>query len=408
MGVILIAIPFFFLLIAIELVVDWRRGTGYYRLNDAINSLSLGLVSRLAGIAKAAVPIAMYVSIYQHFALLQWPVTPQMWLVAFVIYDFFYYWNHRMGHETNLFWSSHVVHHSSEEYNLTTALRQTSGTLFNWVFFVPLALLGVSPAMFVTIAAINLVYQFWVHTRHIKTLGWLEWIMITPSNHRVHHAQNEIYLDKNYGGVFIVWDRLFGTFQEELDDEPPVYGVRKPLKSWNPLWANLQVYTQVGKDCWRTARWQDKIAIWFKPPSWRPADVAASDPIELDDLNDFKKFDLPLSSETKSYVLLQYLLNTILVLVLLLNIHVMSGIIQTNILLWLLLSSVSLGWVMENRSFSLPLEWLKQAILLIALTLFSVPFWLQWVLAFIGLISLIWALRLHQQRANTPNLHQVF
>ncbi len=230
-----------------------------------------------------------------------------MWLLAFVLYDICYYWLHRLGHERNVLWAAHSVHHQSEEYNLTTALRQTSsGFIFSWLFYLPLALLGVPPLVFITVASLNLLYQFWVHTRHIPKLGWLEWVLITPSNHRVHHAQNPAYLDRNYGGVFILWDRLFGTFKEEDPAEPVVFGVTTPLASWNPLWANLQFYAQLWHDARRADSLWDKLRIWFMPTGWRPADVAARYPQAKQDLTLFRKFEVALGRAQQAYVAAQF------------------------------------------------------------------------------------------------------
>lgn len=246
MDLILLAVPFFFVLIAVELVADRVRGQRNFTLADSINSLSTGALSTSTGLLTKGVGLVTYALAYEHLALVRLPSEAWwVWLLAFILYDFCYYWLHRLGHERNVLWAAHSVHHQSEEYNLTTALRQTSsGFIFSWVFYLPLALLGVPPLVFITVASLNLLYQFWVHTRHIPKLGWLEWVLITPSNHRVHHAQNPAYLDRNYGGVFILWDRLFGTFKEEDPAEPVVFGVTTPLASWNPLWANLQFYAQ--------------------------------------------------------------------------------------------------------------------------------------------------------------------
>lgn len=321
MNYILLAIPFFFLLIAIELIAEKVKGTSYYRINDAISSLSAGVVSRATGVIKQLIPLSLYAFGYQHIAVFDFPTSSSFFLLAFVLYDFFYYWNHRMGHEINLLWAAHVVHHSSEEYNLTTALRQTSGSFFGWIFYLPLALLGIPPEVLFPIAGLNLIYQFWVHTRHIPKLGILVWFLVTPSNHRVHHAQNQLYIDKNYGGVFIIWDRLFGTFQEELDGEKPIYGIRKALHSWDPVRANLQVYTQLAKDCWRTHSWWDKLLIWVKPTGWRPADVELKYPLKRVELAQFSKFDTPISPARKYYALFQHLLILLVTLVLLLNLN---------------------------------------------------------------------------------------
>jgi alkylglycerol monooxygenase len=231
MNFIIYAIPIFFLLIAIELIAEKWRKTNYYRTNDAINSLSAGVLSQMTGLLKKLIPFTLYLMVFEHIQLFTLPNQWWVWLFAFVAYDFLYYWNHRLGHEINLLWAAHVVHHSSEEYNLTTALRQSSGSIVSWVFYLPLAIIGVDPVVLISVGSLNLIYQFWVHTRHIPKLGWYELFFVTPSNHRVHHAQNQIYLDRNYGGVFIIWDRIFGTFQEELDTQKPVYGIRKALQS---------------------------------------------------------------------------------------------------------------------------------------------------------------------------------
>mgnify|MGYP002714520603 FL=1 len=232
MNYVLYAVPFFFLLIGLELLADRWRGMRTYRLADALNSLSAGVLSQATGILTKVVGLLTYAFAWEQLALFElsegsfW-----VWIFAFVFYDFCYYWNHRLGHERNVLWAAHAVHHQSEDYNLSTALRQTStGFICGWIFYLPMALVGVPPLVFLTVAALNLLYQFWVHTRHIPKLGWFEWLFITPSNHRVHHAQNPIYMDRNYGGVFIVWDRLFGTFQEELDEEPVIFGVTVPLE----------------------------------------------------------------------------------------------------------------------------------------------------------------------------------
>ena len=221
--------------------------------------------------------IAAYVVLYEHVAPWQLPTDEAwVWVGALLMYDFLYYWHHRAGHRVALLWGAHAVHHQSEDYNLSTALRQTgSGWVAGWVFYLPMALVGVPPLVFGVVALIDLLYQYWVHTQQIGRLGWFDRWFCSPSNHRVHHAVNDRYLDKNYGGILIIWDRIFGTFAEEDDAEPCVYGTRSPLASWNPLWANLQVYADLVRDSWRAHSWADKLRVWFKPPGWRPADVAA-------------------------------------------------------------------------------------------------------------------------------------
>jgi sterol desaturase/sphingolipid hydroxylase (fatty acid hydroxylase superfamily) len=363
MSIILYAIPAFLLLIAIELVAEKVKKTNYYRLNDAITSLSIGGMSRVIGVLKNAVPFTIYILIFEHLAIFSISTSAWMWIGVFVLYDFFYYWNHRFGHEISLFWAAHVVHHSSEDYNLSTALRQTSGSFFNFVFFLPLALLGVDPVMLITVGSINLVYQFWVHTQHVGKLGVFEWIFVTPSNHRVHHAQNQIYLDKNYGGVFIIWDRLFGSFQEELNDEKPIYGVRKALNSWNPFYANIQVYKQLIQDSLYTKSWKDKCKVWLGRTGWRPEDVSKRFPLAKTDLASFTPYQTQISALTKCYALLQYILITALVIYLMLNVSQLSLYEQGVIGVVIIFASINLAWIMEAKHTALYLEWLKLGLL---------------------------------------------
>ena len=323
MDILALAVPFFLLALLIELAVDRFRGTGLYRANDAVNSLSAGSLSTTIGYFTRLLPALVWGFVLQNFALLE--VDPAwfdlsargvaLWALALIGFDFCYYWAHRMSHEISVLWASHAVHHQSEDYNLSTALRQTSsGFLFTWIFYLPLFLLGMPFEVFVSVNALDLIYQFWVHTQLIGKLGWADRVFVTPSNHRVHHAQNALYIDKNYGGILVLWDRLFGTFQEELDDEPIVFGVRKPLANWNPFWANLQVYDYLWFDAVRARRWRDKFGIWFRRTGWRPADVEARFPKKKTDLGQFAKFDPPLSAATRRYVVWQFVITAFAIL----------------------------------------------------------------------------------------------
>src|SRR2546422_7727068 len=269
--IIVLATPVFFLLIAIEFAWGWlraRKGTGRttYQLADAINSISLGALSQLSAVLLPLLTIGIYSAAQSTLSLVPAAEAEAFWnswygwLVALVFYDFCYYWLHRMSHESALLWAAHVVHHQSQHYNLSTALRQPStDLLLGWIFYLPLALAGVPPVLFGIVALVDLLYQFWVHTEQIGKLGWFDRWFCSPSNHRVHHAVNDDYLDKNYGGVLILWDRLFGSFKEE--SEPCVYGTRSPLDSWDPLWANAEVYCSLLKDSWHAKGWADKARI---------------------------------------------------------------------------------------------------------------------------------------------------
>jgi sterol desaturase/sphingolipid hydroxylase (fatty acid hydroxylase superfamily) len=270
---ILVAVPFFFVLIAVELVVARARRRSVYRVGDAVGDLGCGVFQQVLLVFLAGAVIALYTWIYQHHRLVTWGSALVPWAIALVGVDFLYYWWHRASHEVNLLWVAHVVHHQSEDYNLAVALRQAILTSFTSApFYALLAFLGVPPLVFGSVNALSTLYQFWIHTELIGKLGWLEAFLNTPSHHRVHHAINPQYLDKNYGAVLIVWDRLFGTFAPEK--EAPVYGLVKPLRSFNPLWAQIEPLISLIGASFTAPRPIDKLRIWFASPAWRPAGVA--------------------------------------------------------------------------------------------------------------------------------------
>jgi sterol desaturase/sphingolipid hydroxylase (fatty acid hydroxylase superfamily)/uncharacterized membrane protein YhhN len=282
LNVIIYAIPVFLALMAAEFGISLALGRHVYRLNDAIGSLSAGILSQISGVFMLALSVGVYVLVYNHFALFslqagEWRV----WVGALIVYDFFYYWNHRIDHEVGIFWAAHVVHHQSEAFNLSTALRQpSSGVLLGWIFYLPMAIAGVPPVVFVAVGLIDLLYQFWIHTELVGKLGWFDRVFASPSNHRVHHGINDPYLDKNYGGILILWDRLFGTYEDEV--EPPVFGVRGGLGAFDPISANLAYYKTMFDLCLRATDWRDKIRVWFKPPGWVPANLKPADPPRYD------------------------------------------------------------------------------------------------------------------------------
>lgn len=277
MNPIIFAIPVFFAMIGIELLMARQQGRTTYHLHDAVTSLNLGVMSQIVGVFSKAANIGIYTLIVSQVDSFSYDLkSPFVWVMALVLYDFCYYWQHRLGHEVNLLWAAHQVHHSSEDYNLSTALRQTStGFLLSWIFYVPMALLEIPVLVFVIVGLIDLLYQFWVHTEVVRKLGWFDRVFISPSNHRVHHGQNPYCIDKNYGGIWIIWDRLFGTYAEERDDEPVVYGVLKPLQSWNPITANLQGYVSIANNVRSTPGLSNKLMRIFGPPGWQPAGVPA-------------------------------------------------------------------------------------------------------------------------------------
>jgi alkylglycerol monooxygenase len=261
-------VPVFFVLIALEFWVARARGLEIYRLQDTVTSINTGLVSQFINVLGAGVSVYMYSLMTTHFGLFEWDESALwVWVFGLVLYDFCYYWVHRAGHEVNILWAAHVIHHSSEDFNLATALRQSAtGFYFRWMFYAPLALLGFSTKMFVVLGLIDLLYQYWVHTQLVGRMGILERFMVTPSNHRVHHGQNDYCIDRNYGGILSIWDKMFGTYADERTDEKVVYGVRKPLRSWDPVWGNIHHYGLIARLVRRAPTWREKLAHVFGPP----------------------------------------------------------------------------------------------------------------------------------------------
>jgi alkylglycerol monooxygenase len=348
------AIPVFLATILIEAGVAWRRKVKVFDLADALTSRHFGVMSQLSGAAAKFAALGVYVLVFEHVRVTTWPTHSLVaWTAALILYDFCYYWLHRMGHEIGVLWAAHVVHHSSEYYNLTTALRQTSsGALLGWIFYLPMAVMGVPPLMFVTVGLIDLLYQYWVHTELIGRLGPLDQILVTPSNHRVHHGQNAYCIDRNYGGVLILWDRLFGTFVEERADEPVVYGVRKPLASYNPLWGNLHVYS----DLWTSMKGARgplaKLGVLFAPPGGREHDPAKDgfDPKTV------RRYSTAPAGTVMAYVLFQYVLINIELVLLLITLPHLTAFEATLDGLFMVATMTAQGGLLEGRIWGERLE----------------------------------------------------
>lgn len=309
-----LAIPFFILAMAVELAYGAWKKNQTYRLNDAVASLMMGSLSQLVGVLRLSFAAVVFAGAVELLGVVAW--APQHWwhwLAAFVAYDFCYYWKHRFGHEWRIMWASHSAHHQSEEYNLSTALRQTSTDYIGFVFYLPMYLAGTPAYVMISVGTLNLVYQFWVHTQHVDRLGVLDYLLVTPSNHRVHHAKNPSYIDKNYGGFFIIWDRLFGTFCDERKDEKPVYGITHGLRSWNPLWANAIVWWQTLILAVKAPRWRDKVAVWFKGPGWFPEGLnpAHKDLDQEDPVGWAGQYNPSVPQSSKAYVFVQYVVLTV-------------------------------------------------------------------------------------------------
>jgi sterol desaturase/sphingolipid hydroxylase (fatty acid hydroxylase superfamily) len=305
---IVLAIPVFLILIGLELLITRLLEKDYYRLADSLADLSCGMLQQLLEVLVKTLLFAGYLFVWTRYRWMDVSETSILaWILCFLGVDFLYYWFHRLSHEVNAFWAAHVVHHQSEDYNLAVALRQ--GALqgwFSWAFYIPLALVGFPPLRFLATSSFNTLYQFWIHTRVIGRLGPLEWVLNTPSNHRVHHGRNPKYIDRNHGGTLIVWDRLFGTFQAEEDDV--VYGITSPLESWNPVWANLHYWVELVRKARSASRLADKVRLFLKPPGWHPEELGGYVAAPDVDAATYRKWNTPVSLGLAAYVLAQFAL----------------------------------------------------------------------------------------------------
>ncbi|WP_036383049.1 sterol desaturase family protein [Muricauda sp. MAR_2010_75] len=313
----LYATPFFLGLVLFEIAYGHFVKNQKHNIMDTVSSLSSGLTNVVKDSLGLVVILVSYPFLLEHLALTEIKATWLVWVVAFIALDFAGYWNHRLSHHVNFFWNQHVIHHSSEEFNLACALRQPISNLLGYfaLLLIPAALLGVPHQVIAVLAPIHLFAQFWYHTQHIGKMGWLEYVIVTPSQHRVHHAINAEYIDKNLGQIFCVWDRMFGTFQEELDEVPPQYGVLKPAQTWNPIVINFQHIWRLIKDAWRTNSYWDKLRIWFMPTGWRPADVKEKYPVQIiEDVYNFKKYMPESSKALKGYSIFQLVVTTAMML----------------------------------------------------------------------------------------------
>jgi sterol desaturase/sphingolipid hydroxylase (fatty acid hydroxylase superfamily) len=292
--ILLIAMPAFLVLVLFEKWYGVKKGFDTVRNMDMISSLSSGITNVTKDVLGLSIAIISYDWLVNKIALTHIQSSVAVYIIAFIALDFAGYWTHRIAHEYNFFWNNHIIHHSSEEFNLACALRQSIAGIVKIfaIFLLPAALLGVPPLVVAVVAPLHLFAQFWYHTRHIHKMGFLENIIVTPSHHRVHHAINPEYLDKNYSQIFIFWDKLFGTFQQELSDKPPVYGITRPVQTWNPIKINFQHLWLLIKDAIRTNNIKDKFRIWLMPTGWRPADVAEKYPLyKITDVYHFEKYD---------------------------------------------------------------------------------------------------------------------
>jgi len=361
----LFAIPIFIILIGLESFVAYRRGIQVNHAADMISSLSSGLTNATRDGIQFGVVLISYTYLVNHITIYK---VENLWLaviIAFVVEDFAGYWIHRMSHRVNILWNRHVIHHSSEEYNLSCALRQSisDNIKFFSILLIPAAVMGIPPTLFAIISPVHLFLQFWYHTRLIDKMGILENILVTPSHHRVHHAINPEYLDKNYSQIFIIWDKLFGTFQSENKSNPPIYGILRPAKTWNPVLINFKHLWQLIKDAYHTKSYWDKIRIWFMPTGWRPLDVAENFPVlTIENPSSLKKYKTENSKLLLGWSYFQLFITSTLMFLIFINMILLSksmilllgGLLAIHVMAYtLLLDQNKIALILEGIKFAI-------------------------------------------------------
>lgn len=387
-----LSIPVFFILIGIELAYVFYKKLKYYRFNDSISNLSQGLGSQITGLFMKTALFFGYKYIFLHWRIFTMPDDVWVWIILFIGVDFCYYWFHRMSHQINALWAAHIVHHQSEEYNLTVALRQSwFQSWFAWVFYLPLAWIGFDPLMFVTLSAFNTLYQFWIHTRTIKSMGFLEHILNTPSHHRVHHGSNPKYIDKNHAGSLIIWDKLFGTFQKE--EEEVYYGITTPLASWNPVWANIHYWNELWSTAKKSTRITDRIKVFTKSPGWFPAHLGGFKPAPEIDVANYKRYDLTYTRQLIIYVLFTFIIALTVGSFLLFSYQKMDTSAVISMAVFTMVTLLSCGALLDNRPWLVRFEYIRLILSPFALFFFKeLSIFTNLVIIVVGihLISLIW------------------
>lgn len=361
-AILVYAMPIFLVLIIIEKLYGYYKGEDTAPLMDSVSSISSGMVNSLKDVLGLSITLLSYEWMSIHLALFQQEVSIASILIAFIVIDFYGYWSHRLSHQINFLWNKHAIHHSSEEFNLSCALRQSISSFVNLFTFLllPAAIVGVPAKVIAITLPIHLFLQFWYHTKHIKKMGILEKIIVTPSHHRVHHAINPEYMDKNHGQIFIFWDKLFGTFQEELDDVPAVFGITRPAQTWNPFRINFQHLWLLISDAWRAENWKDKLTIWFQPTGWRPANFEEKYPVtKITNVYQFTKYGSQHSKLLLYWSLFQLFLTLGLVSILYLSIANLSLENIFNYAFFIFISVYSYTELMDTNKYAMLWETIR-------------------------------------------------
>ena len=379
---IILSIPVFFILIGFELLVDKLHKRSNYRFNDTITNISCGIGEQVTGVFFKLIVVTLYTVLFESYSFFKIPVNWATGIILFVGVDFFYYWFHRYSHVINLFWGGHVVHHQSEEYNLSVALRQGwFQNFFSFGFYLPLALIGFDPIQFITVSSLVTLYQFWIHTKSIDKMGVLELVLNTPSHHRVHHGVNPKYIDKNHAGTLIIWDKMFGTFQ--VEEEEPIYGITHPINTWNPLSANLHHWKLMYHGLKEMRGTKDKLKYVFMPPGWKPIYIEDSGTIVNEE--PYTKFDTSVSNSVNYYVLFQYAITLVGATFFLMNASKLNFPDKLIACAAVILSIVNFSSLLESKKYAVFVEILRILLLCFVLVayfqfynigfLFSISLW---------------------------------
>ncbi|WP_348812714.1 sterol desaturase family protein [Flavobacterium maritimum] len=354
--ILVIAMPIFLILILLEKLYGRYKGEDTAPNMDSVSSISSGMVNSVKDVLGLSITLISYDWIVSKIALFQMEATILAYIVGFIAIDFYGYWSHRLSHQINFLWNKHAIHHSSEEFNLACALRQPVSSFVNLFTFllIPAALLGVPAKVIAVTLPIHLFLQFWYHTKHIKKIGFLENILVSPSHHRVHHAINPEYMDKNHSQIFIIWDKLFGTFQEELETVPPVFGITRPAQTWNPIRINFQHLWLLITDAWRAENWKDKLTIWFKPTGWRPENFEEKFPVnKISNVYTFEKYGTQNSNKLIFWSIFQAVVTLLFISYLYSSIAIIG---LPNVFIYgafIFISVYSYTELMDTRKFSL-------------------------------------------------------
>jgi alkylglycerol monooxygenase len=382
--------PAILVLVALEFWYCLKKRNGYYSFQDSLMGLGTAIIAQCVNVAVAVGVIQLYGWIYHHYALQQLEPTLSNYALCYLGVDFLFYWFHRAGHRINILWAAHVPHHSAEELNYAVALRSSftqRGASF--LFYWPLAILGFSPEMILPTVALNLVFQFIPHTRVIGRLpDWIQSWLNTPYHHQVHHAANPIYWDKNYGGTFIIWDRLFGTYQDQVEE--PYYGVTIHPKSWDPTYLNFHWFLVLWDDMVHATHLVDKIKIWFMPPGWRPRNLPPYDKKPWKNAQEQKKYATLALPGSKPYLFFQLVISMSAMFLVIRPDSILS--VPERVLLSLLLWINITSWaaILESKPYAKPFEWIRMALFYGTLVKLLPPLWGSAVYALAGMNVMFW------------------